>query len=61
MFRKGMNLYLTRHSYKNTMTEDLWTALEETSGKPIRALMSTWTKQKGFPVITVSYLETSRT
>lgn len=53
-FRKGMNLYLTRHQYKNTFTEDLWAALEESSKKPIGAVMSTWTKQMGFPLITVS-------
>lgn len=52
-FRKGMNLYLTRHQYKNTFTEDLWAALEEASNKPIGAVMSTWTKQMGFPVVTV--------
>lgn len=53
-FRKGMNLYLTRHQYKNTFTEDLWSALEEASNKPVRAVMSTWTKLKGFPVVKVT-------
>ncbi|KXZ75511.1 Puromycin-sensitive aminopeptidase-like Protein [Tribolium castaneum] len=53
-FRKGMNLYLTRHQYKNTFTEDLWAALEEASNKPVGAVMSTWTKQMGFPVIKVT-------
>ncbi|XP_065225211.1 puromycin-sensitive aminopeptidase-like isoform X1 [Planococcus citri] len=52
-FRKGMNLYLTRHQYSNTHTEDLWIALEETSSKPVKAVMSTWTKQKGYPIITI--------
>ncbi|XP_014243033.1 puromycin-sensitive aminopeptidase [Cimex lectularius] len=52
-FRKGMHLYLTRHQYSNTFTEDLWAALEEASKKPVRAVMSTWTKQMGFPVIRV--------
>lgn len=52
-FRKGMNLYLTKHQYKNTFTEDLWAALEEASKKPVGAIMSTWTKQMGFPVISV--------
>lgn len=52
-FRKGMNLYLTRHQYKNTFTEDLWAALEEASKKPVGKLMSTWTKQMGFPVVKV--------
>lgn len=52
-FRKGMNIYLTRHQYKNTFTEDLWAALEEASNKPVAAVMSTWTKQMGFPVVRV--------
>lgn len=49
-----MTLYLTRHQYKNTFTEDLWSALEEASNKPVRAVMSTWTKLKGFPVVKVT-------
>ncbi|KAK6166547.1 hypothetical protein SNE40_023207 [Patella caerulea] len=52
-FRKGMNLYLTKFKYKNAFTEDLWAALEESSKKPIGQLMSTWTKQMGFPVLQV--------
>ncbi|XP_054285541.1 puromycin-sensitive aminopeptidase-like [Macrosteles quadrilineatus] len=52
-FRKGMHLYLTRHQYGNTFTEDLWAALEEASKKPVGDVMSTWTKQMGFPVISV--------
>lgn len=53
-FRKGMHIYLTRHQYGNTLTEDLWKALGEASSKPVPAVMSTWTEQKGFPVINVS-------
>ncbi|KAH9498825.1 hypothetical protein Btru_005237 [Bulinus truncatus] len=53
-FRKGMNLYLTRHQYSNTFTEDLWAALEEASSKPVGKMMTTWTKQMGFPVLRVS-------
>ncbi|KAJ8958114.1 hypothetical protein NQ318_006043 [Aromia moschata] len=53
-FRQGMHLYLTRHQYKNTFTEDLWAALEEASKKPVGAVMSTWTKQMGFPVVKVT-------
>nr|QBI71870.1 puromycin-sensitive aminopeptidase [Plutella xylostella] len=53
-FRKGMNIYLKRHQYKNTFTEDLWAALEEASKKPVGDVMSTWTKQMGFPVVQVT-------
>lgn len=52
-FRKGMSLYLKRHSYANAETSDLWGALEEASSKPVRAVMSTWTKQQGFPIVSV--------
>lgn len=53
-FREGMHAYLDKHKYKNTFTEDLWSALADASGKPIEKIMSTWTKQMGFPVLTVS-------
>ena len=49
----GMALYLKQHSWSNTETEDLWVALEKASNKPIREVMSTWTKQTGFPLISV--------
>ncbi|KAM8947367.1 puromycin-sensitive aminopeptidase [Pelodytes ibericus] len=52
-FRKGMNQYLTKFQEKNAATEDLWESLEQASGKPIAAVMSTWTKQMGFPLIYV--------
>ena len=49
-----MKLYLTRHKYGNTFTEDLWAALSEASRKPVGSIMSGWTKQMGFPVIRVT-------
>ncbi|ESO01139.1 hypothetical protein HELRODRAFT_175168 [Helobdella robusta] len=52
-YRAGMHAYLSKHQYKNTFTEDLWESLEQASGKPINEIMSTWTKQMGYPVIKV--------
>uniref|UniRef100_A0A8C2WLD5 Aminopeptidase n=1 Tax=Cyclopterus lumpus TaxID=8103 RepID=A0A8C2WLD5_CYCLU len=52
-FRKGMNAYLLKFQHKNASTEDLWDCLEQASGKPIAAVMSSWTKQMGFPIIEV--------
>lgn len=52
-FKKGMNMYLTKFQQKNAATEDLWESLESASGKPIAAVMNTWTKQMGFPLIYV--------
>ena len=53
-FQKGLHHYLTKYSYKNTVTDDLWESLEDASKKPIRSMMSTWTRQKGYPVINVT-------
>ncbi|XP_072390828.1 puromycin-sensitive aminopeptidase-like isoform X1 [Diabrotica undecimpunctata] len=52
-FKEGMSLYLNRYKYGNTTTEDLWKALEEASKQPVSDIMSTWTKQMGFPLIKV--------
>jgi puromycin-sensitive aminopeptidase len=52
-FRRGMHNYLTRHSYGNAETADLWKSLEDASGKPVAEIMTTWTGQTGFPVIKV--------
>ncbi|KAL6057849.1 Aminopeptidase [Balamuthia mandrillaris] len=52
-FKKGLNIYLNRHKYANALTEDLWAALSEASGKPVKELMDHWTKQDGYPVVSI--------
>ena len=44
-FRKGMHNYLTKFSYNNALTEDLWEALGAASGLPVADVMSGWTGQ----------------
>ena len=58
VFRIGLNTYLTRHSYQNARTTDLWTALEESSGQPVNSIMSSWTGQTGYPVLDVAATNT---
>jgi len=53
-FWEGLRIYLKRFSYKNADTVDLWQALEEASGKPVRDMMARYTRQIGYPVIRVS-------
>jgi len=53
-FREGVHHYLTKHAYSNTETTDLWDALEESSGSPVRSAMDTWIYQGGHPIIEVS-------
>ncbi|MEE8466677.1 MAG: M1 family metallopeptidase, partial [Dehalococcoidia bacterium] len=52
-FRKGLNRYLSSHMYANARTQDLWSALETESGKPVTAIMDSWVKQMGYPVLHV--------
>jgi len=56
-FRDGIRLYLDRHRYGNTETTDLWDAIEEASGEPVRAIMDSWIFQGGHPVVSVSSSE----
>lgn len=50
-FREGLAHYLNINKYKNAKTQDLWSALEEKSGKNVSEFMSEWTSQSGFPVV----------
>ena len=53
-FRDGIRHYLTKHSYANTVTSDLWDALEEISKQPVRDVMNTWILQGGHPLVTLT-------
>ncbi|TVU06229.1 hypothetical protein EJB05_49430, partial [Eragrostis curvula] len=48
---KALASYIKKYAYSNAKTEDLWAVLEEESGEPVKDLMTTWTKQQGYPVI----------
>jgi aminopeptidase N len=53
-FRAGVRHYLERYQYANTETTDLWDALEEATGRPVRRIMDSWIFQPGFPLLTPS-------
>jgi len=50
-FRKGLQHYLKKHSYKNAATEQLWESFEKISGKPVNKIMGNWVKKEGYPVV----------
>jgi puromycin-sensitive aminopeptidase len=52
-FRDGIRRYLARHAHANTETHDLWDALEETTGEPVRRIMDAWIFQPGYPAVEV--------
>ncbi len=58
-FREGVSNYLTIHSYANTETNDLWDAIEATSGEPVRRIMDSWIWQPGYPLVTASLVDGS--
>ncbi len=61
VFRQGIRQYLDKHRYSNTETGDLWDALEQASGQPVRAVMDSWVFQEGYPLITAALSEDGRT
>jgi puromycin-sensitive aminopeptidase len=56
-FRAGVSHYLKLHSYSNTETNDLWDAIEETSGEPVRRIMDSWIWQPGYPLVSASVVD----
>lgn len=52
-FIKGVSHYLNHFKYGNAKTEDLWDYLSKESGKDVKKVMNIWTKQVGFPLLTV--------
>lgn len=54
VFLEGVRSYLKKHAYGNTQTGDLWASLAEASGKNVEDVMKVWTKNIGYPVVTVT-------
>jgi len=53
-FRTGLSNYLTEYSYRNTITENLWTHLSKASNRSdLSEILSTWTRQMGYPLLIV--------
>lgn len=54
VFMEGIRRYLKKHAYGNTTTGDLWASLSDASGKDVERVADIWTKNVGFPVVTVT-------
>jgi puromycin-sensitive aminopeptidase len=53
-FRDGLRRYMRAHQFGNTETTDLWDALEEETGEPVRRIADSWIFQGGFPEVAVT-------
>ncbi len=60
-FRAGIRQYIAAHRFGNTETTDLWDAIEEASGDPVRRIMDSWIFQGGHPIVSVSASDDRRT
>nr|POE71728.1 aminopeptidase m1 [Quercus suber] len=56
-FQRSLASYVKKFACSNAKIEDLWAALEEGSGEPVNKLMNSWTKQKGYPVVSVKVIK----
>jgi aminopeptidase 2 len=61
LFMNGVRSYLQAFKYKNTMTADLWHHLSQASGQDVASLMRSWTKEMGYPLVTVGSEEFDET
>jgi aminopeptidase N len=52
-WRDGVRRYIARHRLGNTMTDDLWRAIEQASSVPVTAIAHDFTLQPGVPLIRV--------
>jgi puromycin-sensitive aminopeptidase len=59
-FRAGIRKYMATHRYGNTETTDLWDAIEEATGEPVRRIMDSWIFQGGHPIVAVAASEDRR-
>ncbi|XP_017320538.2 glutamyl aminopeptidase [Ictalurus punctatus] len=57
-FRDGCRKYLKDFPFQNAKTSDFWKAQSEVSGLPVAEIMDTWTKQMGYPVLSLNDINT---
>lgn len=60
MFRSGVIKYLEKHKWGNATGDDLWNSLSEASGKDVKAVLSSFIEQSGFPLISLANLENGK-
>ncbi|KAI1788458.1 peptidase family M1-domain-containing protein [Ganoderma leucocontextum] len=56
-FLKGVSLYLKKHTYKNSVTKDLWEGIQAATDLDIPKMMDNWVKKMGYPIVTVTEKE----
>lgn len=54
-FRKGLQRYLRKHMYSNSVRDDLWNAIDSVAGRElqVKRVANAWITQKGYPYVKV--------
>jgi aminopeptidase N len=50
-WQNGVRAYMREHAYKNTVSDDLWRAIEKAARKPVTGIAHDFTLQPGVPLI----------
>lgn len=53
IWRNGIRAYMKKHSYRNTVTRDLWSAVEAAGAKGLSVIAQDFTTQPGIPLVKV--------
>jgi len=53
-WREGIRAYMKKHAYSNTVTSDLWSAVEAAGAEGLSAIAHDFTMQPGIPLVTVT-------
>jgi len=51
-FRTGLQQYIRKFAYKNTVTDDLWQSLSAVTNINVADFMDNWINRRGFPLVT---------
>ena len=51
VWRRGLQIYMDRHKYSNTVSADLWRAVEEAGATGLTAIADDFTRQPGIPLV----------
>lgn len=53
-WRNGVRAYMKKHAYGNTKSDDLWSAIQATAGKPVLDIAHDFTLKPGVPLVKIA-------
>jgi aminopeptidase N len=59
VWRAGIRAYMKKHAYGNTVTSDLWSAVESAGATGLMTIAKDFTTQPGIPLVTVTNAQCS--